>query len=662
MTVRQILFALVLLAALGYFAFSVRKLIRGLQIGRKENRFDNIPARLKNVLVIAFGQSKLLREPLAGLMHFFIFWGFVVLLSAVLEAIIEGLFPGFTLAALGPLYPPLAALQETIGILVIVACLAALIRWYIVPPKRYFGPEITGHVRGDATLILSLILVIVVSMFGTNATRMVPGAGLQPARFVSIQFAGLFQGSAGTAAWFEFFWWIHILVVLAFLNYLPYSKHLHVLTSLPNVYFSSLRPRGELPRLNLEDENAEKFGAEDVRDLTWKQLLDGYTCTDCGRCTAACPANATGKVLSPRKIIMNIRERAAELTPVVLRGGAEKDEELVGHRLLDNFVTDAELWACTTCRACMEECPVTIEHVPAIVDMRRFLVLTESRFPPELTNTFKNLETSFNPWAFSPDSRADWAEGLGVKTMAEQEGEVDVLYWVGCAGAFDQRYVKVSRAMVKLMDAAGVRFAILGNEEKCNGDPARRAGNEYLAQMLITENVETLNRYKFRRIVATCPHCYNTLKNEYPDFGGTYEVLHHTEFLRNLVQSGRLKVRTDGGGKTVFHDSCYLGRYNGIYDAPRDLLKASGAAVTEMRRSRDRGFCCGAGGARMFLEETVGKRVNIDRTEEALACGPETIATACPFCLTMLTDGVKAKDADTTVHVRDVAEVLADLV
>jgi Fe-S oxidoreductase len=660
--VRQVLFALVLLAALGYFSFSVRKLIRGLQIGRKENRFDNIPARLKNVLVIAFGQSKLLREPLAGLMHFFIFWGFVVLLSAVLEAIIEGLFPGFTLAALGPLYPPLAALQEAIGILVIVACLAALIRWYIVPPKRYFGPEITGHVRGDATLILSLILVIVVSMFGTNATRMVPGAELQPARFVSIQFAGLFQGSAGTAAWFEFFWWIHILVVLAFLNYLPYSKHLHVLTSLPNVYFSSLRPRGELPRLDLEDENAEKFGAEDVRDLTWKQLLDGYTCTDCGRCTAACPANATGKVLSPRKIIMNIRERAAELTPVVLRSDAERDEELVGHRLLDNFVTDAELWACTTCRACMEECPVTIEHVPAIVDMRRFLVLTESRFPPELTNTFKNLETSFNPWAFSPDSRADWAEGLGVKTMAEQEGEVDVLYWVGCAGAFDQRYVKVSRAMVKLMDAAGVRFAILGNEEKCNGDPARRAGNEYLAQMLITENVGTLNRYKFRRIVATCPHCYNTLKNEYPDFGGTYEVLHHTEFLRNLVQSGRLKVRTDGGGKTVFHDSCYLGRYNGIYDAPRDLLKASGAAVTEMHRTRDRGFCCGAGGARMFLEETVGKRVNIDRTEEALACKPETIATACPFCLTMLTDGVKAKDADTTVHVRDVAEVLADLV
>jgi Fe-S oxidoreductase len=659
--VRQILFALVLLAALGYFAFSVRRLIRGLQIGRKEDRFDNIPARLKNVLVVAFGQSKLLREPLAGLMHFFIFWGFVILLSAVLEAIVEGLVPGFTLAVLGPLYPPLAVLQETIGILVIAACLAALVRWYIVPPKRYFGPEITGHVRGDATLILSLILIIVVSMFGTNATRMVLGGEQQSARFVSLQLAALFQGTSGVAAWFEIFWWVHILVVLTFLNYLPYSKHLHVLTALPNVYFSSLRPRGELSKLDLEDENAEKFGAEDVRDLTWKQLLDGYTCTDCGRCTAACPANATGKVLSPRKIIMNIRERAAELTPAVLAGDGEQFKEAAGNRLLDNFVTEAELWACTTCCACMEECPVTIEHVPAIVDMRRFLVLTESRFPQELTNTFKNLETSFNPWAFSPDSRADWAEGLDVRTMAEAEGEVDVLYWVGCAGAFDQRYVKVSRAMAKLLGAAGIKFAILGNEEKCNGDPARRAGNEYLAQTLISENVETLNRYKFRRIVATCPHCYNTLKNEYPRFGGRYEVVHHSEFLRDLVRSGKLKVRRDGGHRTVFHDSCYLGRYNGIYEAPRDLLKASGSDLVEMRRTRDRGFCCGAGGARMFLEETVGKRVNIERTEEALACSPETIATSCPFCMTMITDGVKAKDADAAVQVKDVAEVLADL-
>ncbi len=658
--IRQTLFALVLIASLGWFAFSVRKLIRTLQIGKEDNRFDSPTARIRNVLVIAFGQSKLLREPLAGLMHFFIFWGFIILLTAVLEAIAEGLVPGFTLAVLGPLFPPLSMLQETVGILVLLSCLVALVRWYIFPPKRYFGPEIAGHVRLDATFILILITTIVVSMFGTNATRMELAGDMQPSRLVSVRLAEILHGVAGLDAWFELFWWVHIVLVLAFLNYLPYSKHLHVLTSIPNVYFCSLRPRGELSKLELEDENAEKFGVQDVGDLTWKQLLDGYSCTDCGRCTASCPANATGKTLSPRKIIMNIRERATELSPVVLAGALEQQKEIAGHRLLDNFIADEELWACTTCRACMEECPVTIEHVPAIVDMRRFLVLTESRFPTELTNTFKNLETNFNPWAFSPSSRMDWAEGLEVKTMAQVNGDTDILFWVGCAGAYDQRYAKVTRAMVKLMNAAGLRFAVLGEEEKCNGDPARRAGNEYLAQMLITENVDTLNRYKVRKIVTACPHCFNALKNEYPQFGGHFEVMHHTEFLKGLIGSRRLKLRTDGHARTTFHDSCYIGRYNAIYDAPRELLRAAGVDLVEMCRARDRGFCCGAGGTRMFMEETVGKRVNIERTEEALACQSQTVATACPFCLTMMTDGVKAMDADGRVQVRDVAEILAD--
>jgi Fe-S oxidoreductase len=656
---RSILFAITLIAALGFFIYSCRRLIRSLSIGQKASRVDQAGRRIKNVLMIAFGQSKLLREPLAGLMHFFIFWGFVILLSAVLEAIVEGLVPGFTLEVLGPLFPPLAALQDVIAILVVASCIVALARWYWFPPRRYFGPEITGHVRMDATLILALILTIMASMLGTNATRMVLLGDVQEFRFATAALVPLFQGTAA-GMWFELFWWVHILVVLGFLNYLPYSKHLHVLTSVPNVYLASLEPRGRLSKLNLEDENAVKFGADDVTELTWKQLLDGFTCTDCGRCTAACPANITGKVLSPRKIIMNIRERTAELSPVLLAGTSEQNKQTVEHRLLDNFVTEEELWACTTCRACMEECPVMIEHVPAIVDMRRYLVLNDSRFPPELTTTFRNLETNFTPWAFSPESRADWANGLGVRTMAEAGPDVDLLFWVGCAGSFDQRYIKVSRAMVKLLNAAEVKFAILGTEEKCNGDPARRAGNEYLAQMLIAENVGTLNRHGVRKIVASCPHCFNTLKNEYPQFGGNFEVVHHTTLLEELVRLGRLKLKTDGKTRTTFHDSCYIGRYNGIYDAPRNLLASSGAALTEMPRSRDRGLCCGAGGARMFMEETVGKRVNVERTEEALALNPGIIATACPFCMTMMTDGVKAKDAEERVQVRDVAEILAD--
>jgi Fe-S oxidoreductase len=655
-----LIFALVLTASLGFFIHSSVRLVKFLQLGKNDDRFDQIGTRLKKVLVVAFGQTKLMREPLAGLMHFFIFWGFVILLTAVVETILEGFAPGFTLQKLGPLFPPLAVLQETIAVLVVISCLLGLARWHFAPPKRYFGKEITGHVRTDATMILGLILVIMFSMFGINAARMALSGQFSQARFVSLQLAPLFANASGEI-WFGIFWWVHILAVLGFLNYLPHSKHLHVLTSIPNVFCSSLEPRGRLSKLDLEDENAEKYGAEDIRDLTWKQLLDGFSCTDCGRCTSVCPASNTGKALSPRKIIMNIRERAAEIAPILLAGTVEGHKDLVAHRLLGNFVTDQELWACTTCQACMQECPVNIEHVPAILDMRRFLVLSESSFPEELTATFKNLENNFTPWAFSHETRADWAQGLDVKTMAATGGQdIDLLYWVGCAGSYDQRYQKVSRGMVKLMNAAGVKFAILGVEEKCNGDAARRAGNEYLAQMLITENVETLNRYRVKKVVTTCPHCYNTLKNEYPQFGGSYDVVHHTELLQGLLQSGRLKLSKASREKVAFHDSCYLGRYNNIYDAPRNLLSAAGSQLLEMPRSRDRGFCCGAGGARMFMEEKEGKRVNVERTEEALRLDPATIATACPFCMTMLTDGLKAKDADERVQVRDVVEVLAD--
>lgn len=650
---KPILFTALVVVALGFFGGSCHRLIRELMVGKKDFRLDHPARRLKNVLVIAFGQSKILRDPIAGWMHFFIFWGFIILLSAVLEAVIQGIVPHFTFKRLGYIFYPMAIAQETIGSLVMLSCLFALLRWYLFPPKRFFGREITGHVRLDATVILTLILLIMASMFCTNGTQMLQSGALDRARFISSSLAPLFTGPH-LNTWYGIFWWAHILIILGFLNYLPYSKHLHVLTSIPNVFLTSLRPPGELMALNLEDENAESYGASDIRDLTWKQLLDGFTCTDCGRCTAACPASLTGKQLSPRKIIMNVRERTSEFA----RQSPEQ-KNVADRRLLNAYIADQELWDCTTCRACMQECPVAIEHIPVIIEMRRFLVLAESRFPKELTQAYRGLETAYNPWGLSPDTRMDWARDLKVKTMAEVAGEAELLFWVGCAGAFDARYQKVSRAMVSLMNAAHVSFAVLGKEEKCNGDPARRSGNEYLAQMLISENIETLSRYGIKKIVTACPHCYNALKNDYPQFGGSYQVMHHTEFLNRLIRDGALEIGSELAERVTFHDSCYIGRSNGIYDIPRQLVSRTGAELVEMKRSRSRGLCCGAGGARMFMEESMGKRINIERTEEALTLTPGIIATECPFCMTMMSDGLKAKNVDDDVRVMDIAEILA---
>ncbi len=669
MNIQTLLFVIVLAGSFAFLFYNVRRLIGYLRIGKADERTGDPAARLRNVLTVAFGQSKLLREPLAGVLHFMIFWGFVILLSAIVETIGEGLSPGFTFSFLGPLYPPIAFLQDLVGVLVIGSSVVALLRRYISPPKRL---DVGGHARTDATVILLLIICIVCSMFGQNGANIARGVDMaNGVRFASSATAGLFAGTGGGAVetWFTAFWWIHILLVLGFMNYLPYSKHLHILSSIPNVYLAKTGKRGTLRSLDLADEKAVRFGAADVEDLTWKQLLDGYTCTECGRCTDACPAAGTGKLLSPKKIIVDIRKRLMERAPAIVAGsgasadaGAASADGSAGGQLVDGYITEQELWACTTCMACVQECPVQIEHVDAIVDMRRYLVLNESRFPAEMQATFQNLERNFTPWAFSHSARADWAGDLDIPRISDRR-DADVLFWVGCAGAYDSRYSGVTRAFARLMNIAGVDFAILGTEEKCTGDPARRAGNEYLAQMLMNDNVQTLNGYGVKKIVTTCPHCFNMLLNEYPGAGGRFEVVHHTDFLMGLVDSGRIRLTREQRARVTYHDSCYLGRYNGVYDQPRKALGGvPGVELMEMPRSRDRGFCCGAGGARMFMEEKEGKRVNVERTEEALATTPDVIGTACPFCMTMMTDGVKEKDRAESVRVRDIAEIILDAV
>ncbi len=664
MTLSNLAMAVLLAATFGFFGHHARRLASYLKLARQPaHRTDQPLRRLAGVITFVLGNKKLFKEPLPGLMHFVIFWGFVVLTVGTVEVFATGLHAGWSFAWLGrPLHGALYWGQDLLAVLVTLACLYAVARRLFFVPPRMQGLD--HHARIDGLLILALILALMATILTTRGAAIAlghpegPGAAWQPfSRATARLLSGL--PPAALAVLHPISWWVHVLVVLGFLAYLPFSKHLHIIAATPNVYFRRLEPAGRLSKPDLEDESVETFGATKLESFTWRDVLDAYSCTECGRCTSVCPANATGKPLDPRKIITDLRAYAMARGRARAGGdgaggdgNAPEDPGIIGTHTLEE-----ELWACTTCGACVEACPVLIEHVQKIVDERRHLVLMESRFPKEAESALRGFETQSNPWGLPAEQRLAWAEGLAVRTMA-QHPDAEYLYYVGCAGAYDDRNKRVARAMVKILDAAGVDFAVLGREERCNGECARRIGNEYLAQSMMSELAALLNRYQVKRIITTCPHCFNTLKNEYPDFGGRFEVHHHSQFIGRLVAGGKLKL-TPSGADVVYHDSCYLGRYNQVYDEPRAAIAlATGRAPREGFRVREKSFCCGAGGGRMWMEEHAGKKVNIERVEELIGTGAKTIGAACPYCMTMVADGVKEKGV--AVEVKDIAELVAE--
>ena len=645
-----IFYGLIVLAAV-LFAQRVVYLLRLLLKGKPMPRWSHVPTRIWHVIVYVFAQVRLLANDFwPGLMHATIFWGFVVLTLGTIEFFGKGVIESFFLPGLSDTAPYLIV-QDVFSVLVILAVGYALYRRLVVKPRRL-------NLSAEALVILLLILGLMVTDLVADAGRIL----LAPAPSDHWQLAGsaVARGMAGLpvgaiTAIFHLAWWAHGATLLGFLVLLPYSKHFHILVSPLNVFFAPLEPKGQYRSMDLE--NSETFGVGSLTELTWKDLFDTYNCTECGRCTSRCPANMSGKELDPKWLILHLRERLFDEAPALLgqAGAQAPPTALVGDTIHDNV-----LWACTTCRWCVDACPVFIEHVPKIVDMRRWLVLTESRFPNELQPAFRNLETNGNPWQMSWETRADWARDLGVRQMSDVR-EAEYLYWVGCYGSFDERNKKVARALVRVLQTANVDFAILGNEEKCTGEPARRLGHEYLYQTLAQGNIETLKQYKFQTIVTACPHCFNTIRNEYPQFDGHFRVIHHTQLLDDLLRQERLRPVQRESERITYHDACNLGRYNDIYEEPRRVLAGvTRGDLVEMTLNRSKGFCCGGGGGRAWVEEHEGRRVNQLRVEQAMEVKPDILASACPFCLTMFEDGVKAKEVGDTIKTRDIAELLAE--
>jgi Fe-S oxidoreductase/nitrate reductase gamma subunit len=627
--------------AFAVFAVGWQRRSRLWKIGKQDSRSNHLGKRIRAFLVEGILHRRILQDFYPGLIHLFLFIGFVV--PFVVIVIIQFMF---TLPS--PISKLLSLFLDLVAMFGLGFLILAFYRRYITRPSRL------DNRLDDFICLVFLFLILSTGLLMESLRLSIIGKDIQAWAPIGNIFASLIDvmdlsvSTKGFLAMLSFR--IHFFLVLGFIAYIPYSKLFHIVSSPLNMIFRSWEPKGALSHMNLEDEDAESFGVTKIQEFTWKQLLDLDACTRCGRCQDHCPAHLTEKPLSPKNIILDLKNHLHE-------SGKKTDEPA---SLVGNVVQEDTLWACTTCRSCMEHCPVYVEHVDKIVDMRRYQVLMESKFPEELMEAFRGLEKNSNPWGLGYDSRADWMKELDVPILSEIPGEnIEYLFFVGCIRSYDDRNKKVAMAMARILNQLGVKFAILGMEEGCCGDPARRVGNEYLYQILAQTNIETFNRYKIGKILTTCPHCYNTLKYEYPQMGFSCEVFHHTEFLARQIGSGHLKLDRAIPKKLTYHDPCYLGRYSGIYEAPRQVLSAIPSLdIREMERSGKKSFCCGAGGGWMWMDEKIGKRINIQRLEDALTTDPEWISTACPFCVTMFDDAIKSKDKEEDVKIWDIAEIV----
>jgi Fe-S oxidoreductase/nitrate reductase gamma subunit len=635
-----------LLPAFAVFVYGFYRQVKKWRRGTHAARFDQPAERLRLLFKHALAQRRTARDTYTGTFHRFISYGFVVLTIATTVVALDADF-GTTIMR-GHFYLYFQSfIVDLFGALVLVGVGLAAARRYISRPKNLIYTD-------EATWILILIALICLQGFLLEGWRIAatndPWASYSPFGNMIARVSRPLMSDATLQSAHRFTWWFHLLLSFGVLAWFPYTKMMHVFTAPLNIYTAQLAPLGASLK-QVDFEKTESFGVNSLAAFTWKDLLDLDACTECGRCTAVCPAHAVGKELSPRDIVLGLRD-------LMRNGDGAFSSPIIG---TISATSPAALWQCTTCVACMEACPVFIEQMPKIVDMRRYLVMEEAEFPESMQQAITSLEKRGHPFSGTNATRVDWAEGLNVKHISEVR-DAEVLLWVGCGGALIERNQKVTRSTAQLLERAGVKFAILGRDEKCSGDPARRIGNEFLFEMLAKDNVANLNKHQVRKVITSCPHCFNTFRNEYPHFGGNFEVYHHSEYLARLVSEGKLKPISAAKAKVTFHDPCYLGRQNGIYDAPRELVQISSRGSVEMERSREKSFCCGGGGGMSFVDEPPDKRVNQERAGEALATGADVLAVGCPFCMTMMEDGINARKGDREMRVMDVAELLLESV